>query len=124
MAAIDGTPAGGPAATEFSATVRHESDGLYGQTAPGSDSLDRWFFSTYIPGDGWDPGWVPNAGDLIPFDVALPGALDSGTVTIELLATFDQDHEITVAVNGTGYGSVAWSGIEYQTNHPGKRTPC
>ena len=57
---------------------------------------------------------MPNAGDLVPFDVALPGATGTGTVTIELFATFDQDHEITVAVNGTGYGTFTWSGVDYK----------
>ena len=110
MAAIDGTPAGGQLATEFEATTRSEADERYGSDGPGGRRSDRWFFDTYMPGDGWDKAWVPTAGDLIPFTVALPGALGPGTVTIELFDNFDQDHELTVAINGSGYGSYTWSG--------------
>jgi hypothetical protein len=114
MASIDGTPSGGPPATTFSSTTRHEADELYGRSAPGADGVDRWFFNTYVPGDGWDKAWVPTAGDPIPFTVALPGAAGQGTVTINLFSGFDQDHAVTIAVNGTGYGSYTWSGIDYR----------
>jgi hypothetical protein len=66
-----------------------------------------------VPGDGWDKAWVPTAGDPIPFTVSLPGAAGPGTVIINLFDSFDQDHEVTVTVNGTGYGTYTWSGVAY-----------
>ena len=113
MGNIDGTPTGGQLASEFAATTSLENDELYGRTAPGADSVDRWFFNTYVPGDGWDKAWVPTAGDPIPFTISLPGAIGQGTVTINMFDSFDQDHEVTVTVNGTGYGSYTWSGVAY-----------
>ena len=113
MNEIDGTPSGGPPAVEFEATVVHEADELYGRTAPGADGVDRWFFSTYVPGDGWDKGWVPTAGDPIPFTVSLPGSLGSGTVTIAMFDSFDQEHTVDIAINGIDQGSFTWSGVAY-----------
>jgi hypothetical protein len=110
---IDGTPFGGQLATDFKNTTRHETDEMYVLTAPGGDAVDRWFFSTYVPGDGWDKGWVPTAGDPIPFTVPLPGAVGTGSVTIVMFGSFNQDHEVTVAINGTGYGTYTWSGVTY-----------
>jgi len=114
MRSIDGAPAAGQLATAFSATTRHEANELYGRTAPGEDDIDRWFFSTYVPGDGWDKGWVPTAGDSIPFTVSLPGAASQGTVIINMFDDFDQDHAVTVAVNGIGYGTYTWSDRSYK----------
>jgi len=114
-AGIDGTPSGGLPTTAFDTTVRHETDEIYGRKAPGADGVDRWFFARYVPGDGWDPGYVDwPPGTPVPYVVSLPGAAGQGTVTINLFDSFDQDHEVTVAVNGIGYGSYTWSGVAYK----------
>ena len=68
MAGIDGTPCRRCSwRLNLKPPPAHEADELYGRSAPGADGVDRWFFNTYVPGDGWDRGWVPTAGDPIPF---------------------------------------------------------
>jgi hypothetical protein len=116
MADIDGTPGIAPQVTEFETTTRHEADEIYARTTPGADSRDRWFFERYVPGDGWDPGfvdWPP--GTPVPFVVSLPGAVGQGTVTIAMFDDFDKIHTVEVSINGTDYGSFMWFGTAY--NH-------
>jgi hypothetical protein len=116
MTTIDGTPGAAALVSEFEKTTRHEADEMYARTAPGNDAKDRWFFERYVPGDGWDPGfvdWPP--GTPVPFTVSLPGAVGQGTVTIAMFDDFDKAHEVEISVNGTDYGSFTWSGTAY--NH-------
>jgi hypothetical protein len=73
-------------------------------------------FARYVPGDGWDPGfvdWPP--GTPVPFTVSLPGAVGQGRVTIAMFDDFDKSHEVEISINGTDYGSFTWSGTAY--NH-------
>jgi hypothetical protein len=116
MADTDGTPGVAPPVSEFETTTRHEADETYARTAPGVDSKDRWMFERYVPGDGWNPGfvdWPP--GTPVPFTVSLPGAVDQGTVTIAMFDDFAKTHEVEISINGTDYGSFTWSGTSY--NH-------
>jgi hypothetical protein len=71
-------------------------------------------FARYVPGDGWDPGfvdWPP--GTPVPFTVSLPGAVGQGTVIIAMFDDFDKAHEVEISINGTDYGSFTWSGTAY-----------
>ena len=121
MSAIDGTPAGGNGGHRIQRHRAPRKRWALRPDGPGIRQPGPLVFCHLHPRRRLGPGLGAQCRGPDSLYVALPGALDTGTVTIELFATFDQDHEITVAVNGTGYGSVAWSGVEYQRITTGKR---
>ena len=106
MAMVDGTPAGAPLAVSHTATLRHELDLTYLQTAPGADGMDRWIFSSIAMGAGFAGGGVAK-----DFTLSLPGALATGDLTIRLYSPYEMAHETSVSMNGSGLGSATWSGI-------------
>jgi hypothetical protein len=108
MAAIDGTPgAGGDPGTHVT-TVHHEQDEDYVGLAPGGDSLDRWFFSSFVLGDGFQGGGGP-----VDFILTLPGVAGQGGLKISMWGFYDTDHEVDVFANGTYVGTYNWSGIAF-----------
>jgi len=106
MADIDGTPGGAQVPDTHSSTVHYEEDGHYWPSAPGADSVDRWFFSSFLWGDGIEGG-----GDPVDFTLPLAGVAGSGRLTISMGGVYDTDHEVVVSVNGTPVGTYTWSGI-------------
>jgi uncharacterized delta-60 repeat protein len=114
MGSLDGMPAGAVLAGDFDAVMRHEADQFYGRSVPGADGLDRWFFTTYVPGDGWDKRYVPNAGDPVLYTVPLPRATGPGTLSVMLFSDYDQEHAVQMLLNGVDKGSYSWSGRNYR----------
>jgi hypothetical protein len=113
MGDIDGVPSGAqvPMNTHVS-TVRYEEDKQYEGSAPGADSLDRWFFDKFVTGADW-PATHPYYGGVgTDFDLHLPEVAGQGSLTITLFAPFDMDHEVEVSVNTT-VRTFTWSGIAY-----------
>jgi hypothetical protein len=113
MGDIDGIPSGAQVpSSAHASTVRYEEDKIYENSAPGADSLDRWFFDIYVTGSDWlaiHP-WYGGVGT--DFDLHLPGVAGQGSLTINLFAPFDMDHEVEVSVNST-VRTLTWSGIAY-----------
>ncbi|HUT71646.1 MAG TPA: C25 family cysteine peptidase [Desulfatiglandales bacterium] len=106
MTTINGTPESGDMATSHTDTVTYELDQRYWIGAPGDDSLDRWFFNGMLLGDEVEWG-----GNLVNVTFAIPGAIDTGDLTISLSGYYDTDHEVSVSLNGSPVGTLTWSGI-------------
>jgi hypothetical protein len=108
MTTIDGAPGAGEMTTSHTDTVTYELDQRYWIGAPGDDSLDRWFFNGMLLGDEVEWG-----GDPVNFTFSVPGAIDTGDLTISLSGYYDTDHEVTVWLNGdpTPIATLTWSGI-------------
>jgi hypothetical protein len=106
MAATDGAPAGAPLAVSHTATVHHELNQSYLQSAVGEDGLERWIFSTVAMGSGFAGGGVAK-----DFSLSLPGALAAGDLSLRLYSPYEMAHEVAVSMNGALIGTAAWSGI-------------
>jgi CheY-like chemotaxis protein len=107
MQSIDAAPSGGLLAADFADTARHEQDIVYWLKAPGADSIERWFFNTYVQG-------TEHAGDGLPkpFTIAVPDPLSAGTLTILMAGQTDTKHELNVAINGVEQ-RFSWEGISF-----------
>ena len=117
MTEVDGTPAGGLVAASHSAVVRLEDDEYYVGLAPGTDGRDRWYFDDFVLGTDFTGGVDPVQ---VPFDLALPGVIGQGFLTISLWGYYDTDHELEVWVNDISQGTFSWSGIAfYEVNLTG-----
>jgi hypothetical protein len=110
MAAIDGNPASGGVPSTHTFTVHHEEDSKYWAKAPGSDSLDRYFFDPYLYGE--DIAY-PGAGDPVDFTLFLPGASGQGTIRIMMAGTWAPNHQVAVSLNGTPLGTYSWNDIAF-----------
>ena len=106
MAEIDGTPGSAALASTHTFTVHYEENQYYWLKAPGGDSLDRWFFSSFVLGDG-----IQGGGNPVDFTLSLPGVDGQGSLTISMYGVYDWHHEVDVSVNGTPVGTFTWNGI-------------
>ena len=79
--------------TPHTFTVHHEQDLAYWLIAPGTDSLNRWYF---YPAIGEAAGEV-NPGE---YDITLPGVANSGTatVTVYMGGATARSHNVDIAV--------------------------
>jgi hypothetical protein len=69
--------------------------------------MDRWIFSSFVVGDGFDGvPWVAT-----DFNLSLPGALSKGDLTIRMYGPVEMEHETAVSLNDSSIGSATWSGI-------------
>ena len=91
MATDDGAPAAGALAVDFMDTARHEQDIMYWLKAPGDDSIERWFFGTFVQGDEHGGGGLPKA-----FTINVPEPVSNGTLTISLAGQTATDHAVEV----------------------------
>jgi hypothetical protein len=107
MAEDDGTPATGDLGPDFVDTVHHEQNGIYWLKAPGADSIERWFFYTFVQGDEHGGGGVPKA-----FTINVPEPVSNGSLTVVMAAQTATDHTVEVVINGTS-DTFYWSGIAY-----------
>ncbi len=107
MATDDGAPTAGALGIDFVDTVRHEQNGIYWLKAPGADSIERWFFGTFVQGDEHAGGGQPKA-----FTIAVPEPLSNGTLTISMVGQTATDHVVEVVINGVA-DTFYWSGIAY-----------
>ena len=107
MASIEAAPAGGPVAADFAHIARTEQNIVYWLKAPGADSIERWFYNTYVQGTEHAGGGLPKA-----FSVNAAQPTGNGTLTILMAGQTDTFHEVKVAVNGVEQ-SFNWSGISY-----------
>jgi CheY-like chemotaxis protein len=107
MGSIAAGPAGGPLAVDFADTAQHELNQTFWLKAPGADSIERWFFWTYVQGDQHAGGGLPKA-----FTINAPDPTSSGTLTILMAGQTDTEHEVEVAINGVEQ-RFTWSGIRY-----------
>jgi hypothetical protein len=110
MAEIDATPASGTVPSTHTFSVHHEKDRKYWAGAPGSDSLDRYFFDPYLYGE--DVAYS-GAGDPVSFNLFLPGVLGKGTLKIMMAGTWAPYHQVAVSLNGTPLGTYSWSDIAF-----------
>ena len=115
MGVIDGTPVSVPLLTHTS-TVHYEEDQEWFNLAPGTDSLDRWFFSPVILGDAYDPAW--GGGVPVPFTLPLSEIAGQVSLKVSLCGAYDMDHEVEVRVEDSvgsvkSTGTFVWSGIAY-----------
>jgi hypothetical protein len=111
MLEVDGSPTGsGVPATAHSYVQHEEEDTNYNGLAPGTDGLDRWFYSQYVLGTGFS-----YTEDPLPAHYKLPvyGSQGPGRLTISLWGYSDTDHDLEVWVNGVYKDSFYWSGIAY-----------
>jgi hypothetical protein len=107
MVADNGTPASGVLGLDFVDTAHHEQDIMYWLKAPGADSIERWFFGTFVQGDEHSGGGVPKA-----FTINVPEPTSSGTLTIVMAGQTATDHVVEVVVNGVN-DTFYWSDIAY-----------
>jgi hypothetical protein len=112
---IDGKPVSVPLLTHTS-TVHYEEDVEYVPSAPGTDALDRWYFSPVILGDAYDPAW--GGGVPVPFTLPLSEIAGPVSLKVSLCGVYDMDHEVEVrvedSVGGVKHtGTFTWSGIAY-----------
>ena len=107
MATITAAPAGGPLAADFADTAHHELNQIIWIKAPGEDSIERWFFWTYVQGDEHAGGGQPKA-----FTITVPDPTSSGTLTILMAGQTETTHEVRVAINGVQQ-DFSWDGISY-----------
>jgi hypothetical protein len=113
MDEVDGTPGAASVPGTFTFTRRDEADRWYWLGAPGADSLDRWFL-TYLYGPGiYDEIHAQDGGLPVPLTLTLPGVSGEGSLKVRLCGTYDTDHLLEVAVNGTPLGTLSWSGIAF-----------
>ena len=75
--------------------MHHEQDIIYWLKAPGDDSIERWFFGTFVQGDEHGGGGLPKA-----FTINVPEPVSNGTLTISLAGQTATDHAVEVVVNG------------------------
>jgi hypothetical protein len=110
MISVDGGPAGGDVATEYSFRQHQEQDAQYMGLAPGEDGLDRWYYGQYVQGIG-----LAGGPDPVPAHFALPihKSQSPGNLTISLWGYSDTDHDLEVRVNGVYQDTFYWSGIAY-----------
>jgi hypothetical protein len=112
MGTIEGLPDSAQVPITHTATVRSEQDAEYFDDAPGADTLDRWFFSSFVFGAGFvkdgDGNPVP-----VDFTLSLPHAAGQGTLTLSMWGFNDMDHEVEISLNGTPLGTYTWSGIAF-----------
>jgi hypothetical protein len=114
MVATDAAPTSGQIAASHSFAFYHEQDGYYWLAAPGADSLDRWFFSSFVMGDG-----LMGGGNPVDLSFTLSGVAGQGSLRVYMGGVFDTDHEVDVSLNGTFLGTYTWSGINfYQATIP------
>jgi hypothetical protein len=107
MSRIAAGPAGGPLAVDFADSARHELDQVIWLKAPGEDSVERWFFWTYVQGTEHAGGGLPKA-----FTITVPDPISSGTLTILMAGQTETTHEVRVAINGVQQ-DFSWTGISY-----------
>ena len=108
MATDDGAPARSELlGIDFIDTVRHEQDIIYWLKAPGADSIERWFFGTFVQGNEHDGGGLPKA-----FTIHVPEPTSNGTLTILMAGQTATAHSVEVVANGVST-TVYWSGIAY-----------
>ncbi|MBW2059142.1 MAG: DUF2341 domain-containing protein [Deltaproteobacteria bacterium] len=107
MLAVDGTPGAALVPDTYTYTVRFEEDRWYWRLAPGSDSLDRWFFYDAVLGDGLKGG-----GNPVDFTLPVPDPEGPGTLTLSMIGTYDTDHRVRVSINGS-VETFTWSGIAF-----------
>ncbi len=107
MDSIEAAPAGSPLAVDFADSAHHELNQIIWIKAPGADSLERWFFWTYVQGTEHPGGGLPKA-----FTINVPDPTSNGTLTILMAGQTNTEHEVKVAINGVQQ-SFSWSGISY-----------
>ena len=105
MESIAAAPSGGAVADDFVDTVHHEQNRIYWLTVPGADSIERWFFDIFVPGDQHAGGGQP-----VPFTINVPNPSGSGTLRLAMVGQTDAHHQVTVAVNGQQQ-NFSWSGL-------------
>jgi hypothetical protein len=107
MVTVNGSLAGAGPAVNHTAVARAEQNKRYWLLAPGADSLERWFYNDWVLGA--DLG----GGTPVDFNVAVADPDGSGTLTVSMVATYNTDHEVDIALNGTPVGTFTWSGIAF-----------
>jgi hypothetical protein len=110
MLEIDGTPAAGALAATHTYTLHHEDDEYYHGSAPGDESLDRWFFDDLVLGSA-----LTGTPDPVPVDftINLPGVAGQGSLTISMWGYYDTYHDLEIQVNGVTANIANWSGISF-----------
>jgi hypothetical protein len=110
MLEIDGIPAAGALAATHTTTVHYEEDEYYHGSAPGDESLDRWFFDDLVLGSA-----LTGTPDPVPvdFSINLPGVAGQGSLTISMWGYYDTYHDLEIQVNGVTANIANWSGISF-----------
>jgi hypothetical protein len=107
MVTVDGRPAGAGLAVNHLAVAHAEQNSRYWLLAPGADSLERWFYFDWVLGA--DLG----GGAPVNFNLPVADPDGTGTLTVSMVGTYNTDHEVDIAVNGTPVGAFTWSGIAF-----------
>ena len=110
MLAVDGSPAEGDPAVSHSYLAHQEKDSSYSGLAPGTDGLDRWYFSQAVLGTGFTVTEDPVAAH---FALPVYGHQGPGRLLISLWGYADTAHDLKVWVNGVYQDAFYWSGIAY-----------